>query len=569
MRRLRVKKIWLILLSAIAGIPLVSTLILFTVGACLYHTADFLQPDVEVNMEDYQLVEDGDSLRTSRYGSLYLNKYGLWEAKILGSPIERGAAYGAMGKDLLKYQEDVFVRQIHQLISSERWIKFLHKFVVVFNRNMAKHIPQEFREEIYAMSLSCTDEYNSYGTPYGRQLNYHAAHDIGHAMQEYMLVGCSSFAVWDEQSENGELVVGRNFDFYVGDDFAKNKILLFVEPTEGYKFASIAWSGMMGVLSGMNERGLTVTINAAKGAMPLSSAMPISLLTRQILQYASNIDEAYRIAQGYETFVSESLLIGSAEDGFAAIIEKSPDNISIYRAESSRLICTNHYQSEAFSRDKNNLKNIATSDSPYRYERLNELLEELSPIDTGEAAFVLRNRFGLGGKDIGLTNEKSINQFIAHHSVVFQPGRLRMWVSTSPWQLGEYVCYDLNEVFGKELPSGYSYALDEKNIAADTAALSSEYHRVILYKEQYKAVKEATLHKGALEQKQIEEFVSNNPNYFDTYNALGDFLIAIDETEQALSCFQKALTLEISGMSERKEIEKKIQKYDKRHGKRL
>jgi hypothetical protein len=335
------------LLSAIAGIPLVSTLILFTVGACLYHTADFLQPDVEVNMEDYQLVEDGDSLRTSRYGSLYLNKYGLWEAKILGSPIERGAAYGAMGKDLLKYQEDVFVRQIHQLISSERWIKFLHKFVVVFNRNMAKHIPQEFREEIYAMSLSCTDEYNSYGTPYGRQLNYHAAHDIGHAMQEYMLVGCSSFAVWDEQSENGELVVGRNFDFYVGDDFAKNKILLFVEPTEGYKFASIAWSGMMGVLSGMNERGLTVTINAAKGAMPLSSAMPISLLTRQILQYASNIDEAYRIAQGYETFVSESLLIGSAEDGFAAIIEKSPDNISIYRAESSRLICTNHYQSEA------------------------------------------------------------------------------------------------------------------------------------------------------------------------------------------------------------------------------
>ena len=71
---------------------------------------------------------------------------------------------------------------------------------------MAKHIPDEYREEIYAMSLSCTNEYNSYGTPYGRQLNYHAAHDIGHAMQEYMLVGCSSFAVWDEESETKDLL---------------------------------------------------------------------------------------------------------------------------------------------------------------------------------------------------------------------------------------------------------------------------------------------------------------------------------------------------------------------------
>ena len=79
------------------------------------------------------------------------------------------------------------------------------------------------------------------------ELNYDAAHDIGHAMQEYMLVGCSSFAVWNQESADSSLVVGRNFDFYVGESFAENKIVLFMNPENGYKYASITWPGMMGV----------------------------------------------------------------------------------------------------------------------------------------------------------------------------------------------------------------------------------------------------------------------------------------------------------------------------------
>ena len=291
------RKILKIILLTLLGIPVLLLLVPLCIGTYLYCTADFLQPDVSVHLEECGLVIENDSVRRCTNGHLIMNKHGHWEAYLSGNAVERGSAYGLLSKDLLKYQEDVFVNQIHEIIPSEWWVEFLHKVIIVFNRDMGTHIPMELREEIYAMSLSCSDEHNAYGSPYVRQLNYHAAHDIGHAMQEYMLVGCSSFAVWDEESVTGDLLVGRNFDFYVGDRFAENKVILFVEPTEGYKFASVSWPGMMGVLSGMNERGLTVTINAAKGALPLSSAMPISLLTRQILQYASTIDEAYEIAK--------------------------------------------------------------------------------------------------------------------------------------------------------------------------------------------------------------------------------------------------------------------------------
>ena len=578
----KLKKIIVVVCCIVFVLPLILIAISFAVGACLYLTADFRQPDINPDLSQYELSVDTDSLKVCRDSRLCLNEYGLWEAYISGNSIERGLKYGALNKDLLRNQEDIFVNQIHEIIPSEWWVKFLHKVIIMFNRDMAKHIPDEYREEIYAMSLFGTDEYESYGTSYFRQLNYHAAHDIGHMMQQYMLVGCSSFACWDDESEDGDLIVGRNFDFYVGDEFAENKVVLFVNPTEGYRFASISWPGMMGVLSGMNETGLTVTINAAKGAIPTSSAMPISLLARHILQYASNIDEAYEIATQFKTFVSESLLIASANDGYAAIIEKTPEKIALYscqlsavsyqqsvsrvsvksQSQQSRLVCTNHYQSEEFENDDYNIENIATSDSPYRHKRLNELLDEKSPIDAEDAVSILRDRYGLGNADIGLSNEKSLNQFIAHHSVVFQPEKLRFWVSTSPWQLGEYVCYELdNSSEFNVLSSEFRVQRSEFNVQSSEFRVQ-DYDRVCRYRSQYKTITTAIRDNQNITSEFIDEFISNNPNYFQVYNTLGDYELSRGNNEQAILYWNKALSLEIPRTTERDEIIGKIQKYD-------
>jgi len=136
------------------------------------------------------------------------------------------------------------------------------------------------------------------------------------------MVGCTSFSFWGGKSADKNLVVGRNFDFYVNDKFAENKIICFYNPSAGYKFMMVSWPCMTGVVSGMNEKGLTITINAAKSAIPTGASTPVTLLTREILQYASTIDEAYAIAQKRQLFVSESLMIGSLIDNKTAIIEK-------------------------------------------------------------------------------------------------------------------------------------------------------------------------------------------------------------------------------------------------------
>lgn len=529
-------------------------LVFFLCG--LYFSADMKQPDFsKVNTDPYTL-NVSDSLRI--YGPNYLkqNKYGLWEMMLKGDAPERGIAFGKLAEDLLHYQEEVFVKQINELIPSESYLKFLRVMLILFNRNLGEYVPEEYRKEIYGVSLSCTDEFNAIGTPYERQLNYHAAHDIGHAMQSYMLVGCTSFGVWGEESADSTLLIGRNFDFYVGDDFASNKLVSFYVPDSGYRFVSIGWAGMTGVLSGMNEAGLTVTINAAKSTLPVSAATPISVLCREILQYASTIQEAYQIAERHKTFVSESILIGSAKDGKAAVIEKSPGKIALFGSEGDRILCTNHFQSEAFADDKYNRENIAMSDSPYRFDRLNELINEYSPIETVDAVEILRNYQGVGGHDIGLTNEKSISQFIAHHSVVFKPEQLKFWVSASPWQMGEYVAYDLNEVF-ERLPQA-DLAIEEEIIPADTFLLTSAYQDLLTYRELTREIRQHIRTGEPLEEVAIYRYQKTNPEYFYTWELCGDYYAASGEMEKALLCWKTALQKEIPQVSERQGIEKKI-----------
>ncbi len=514
------------------------------------------------------LWERRDSAGVRRFGPnvLHRSASGLWELKVTGKAFERGYAIGKLSEDLLYYQEKVFVDQIRAMVPSERYLRFLRFFTALFNRNLGDHVMEEFQHEIYGISLSCTHEYDFLGTPFERQMNYHAAHDIGHALQDYMLVGCSSFAVWGAQSADSSLLVGRNFDFFVGDDFARNKQVAFYFPDSGYRFASVGWPGMTGVLSGMNETGLTVTINAAKSAIPLSAATPISLLTREILQYASTIAEAYAIASRRETFVAESILVSSAQDGRAAVIEKSPRKTSLYFPGEQRLISTNHFQSEAFATDKRNRENMRTSDSPLRYARLRELLDRAGPLDPAGAVSVLRDRMGVNNRNVGLGSQLSINQFIGHHSVVFQPGQRLMWVSTGPWQAGAFVAYDLGALFRPGADFSGELSVPLKTIPADSLLCGPVLDSLLRFRALTGQLRAAITHATRVEEPLLQEYIQTNPHYFQTYEMLGDYYHAFKNDSTAVRSWNLALKQIMPGRDDQVRLQDKIHRIRVRKG---
>lgn len=577
-------KVALLVLAAAVALPLVC--LLFLVSAVyVYPLLPHRVPCGAVDTSRYEVQEYGRS-RVCGSSELRRNGYGWWELETGGTPEEIGAESGALMKDLIARQEDVFVSKIEEYIPSRTYRSFLCRLVLFFNRNMDRHIPEEFLTEIYALSRFAPEKYGIYGPAYERQINYHAAHDIGHMMQGYMLVGCTSFAARNGASMDSSLVCGRNFDFYFGDGFAENRLVTLCRPDSGYAFVHVGWPGMSGVVSGMNSEGLTVTINASSGPLPMKSAMPVTLLTRRMLQYASTVSEAVSFAEDADIFVSESILVCSARERRAVIIEKNPERTCVYDpdsiscagsgrdAVSLRLLksgfvaCSNHFQSAGFADDSYNAENIRMSDSPYRLSRVYELADSIGPVGYTEAVRILRDRRGLHGKDIGLFNQKAINQSIAHHSVVFKPEEKLMWLSTSPWQGGSYVCYDLSDAFS-EHPGGGLRIRKDMEVAPDSVYVNETVPLIGEYRQLAAEVEAAVAGKGEVSWQQVQRLMDINPCYFGAYALAAEYMAASGEPASAVRYMRKALQMEIPSEGERAALEEKLARYEKLAGRFL
>ena len=510
-----------------------------------------------IDSKEYNRIKVSENHYTLNENWLKKVDEGIWVMYVEGSPYERGRAYGVLSKELMEVQEDAFVSQLNEMIPSAFFQQFLRVFISWFNRDMEDYIPSEFKNEIYGVSKSFSEKYDFIGPKFYRILYYHAAHDIGHALADLRIVGCTSFSVNNDRTNDNGLLIGRNFDFYMGDDFAKEKLLLIMKPDSGYAFASYSWAGLTGVVSGINEQGLTVTLNASKSDVPLTAKMPISLLAREILQYAKNVDEAIAIAKKRETFVSETLMIGSKNDDKTILIEKTPTKFDVYDSQQDVTVCANHYQSKLFENELVNKDNIKWSDSRFRHERVEELLENKEKIDVNGIVTLLRDRKGGGGKDIGNGNYSAVNQLIAHHSIVFQPDSLRFWVSTAPFQLGDFLGFTLNNLGTQKMILDSSYT-----ISKDPFVESSEFTSFQQFRKQKQRINQNMLFGRSLElsDEEVKQFIKTNPKSYETYSLLGNYYLGKELNCEALKYFNKAVTFKVASLSEEEGIKEKINK---------
>lgn len=494
---------------------------------------------------------------------LLKNKHNLWELYVEGDPLERGLAIGSLTDSLLKKQEHVFFDRVNVLIPSRFKRSIVMNFVDWYNRKLYLNVNNEYQAEIYGLSRYSPKDLDYVAPNFLRDMYLHGAHDIGHAVQDLGIVGCTSFAVWGNKTEDGSLLLGRNFDFYAGDAFAKDKIVAFVRPKEGYPFMMLTWPGMIGVCSGMNSEGLTLTINAGKSKIPLSAKTPISIVTREIVQYARTIDEAIAIAKKKKVFVAESIMVGSANDNKAVLIEIAPDYFDVFEIPNgNQLVCSNHFQSDALKENKRNVEQIKNSHSQYRFDRMTQLLDENPKITPRIAVDILRNKEGLNNLPLGYGNDRALNHLLAHHGIVFQPSKRLVWVSAGPYQLGEFVCYDLNSIFKNKKANDSIVSLEDekRNIAKDPFLETVAYQNYEQFRIEDKKMDLFLEKKQDLPSDFIGYYQSLNPDYWVVYYKAGLYFYRNKKYVLAQEQFEKALAKEISTLPEKEKIANYLKK---------
>jgi isopenicillin-N N-acyltransferase-like protein len=160
------------------------------------------------------------------------------------------------------------------------------------------------------------------------------------------MTGCSTVAVPAGGSPDGVPRMGRNLDFFSFDVADKATILLAYHPTGKYAFVSVAWPGMIGVLSGMNEKGLCLANMEVKRNPRWPSALPYTLLYRSILEQCATVDQAIALLEKSQRQTANNLMLIDAQ-GNRAVAEITPESVHVRQAPpTAALVCTNHQRGD-------------------------------------------------------------------------------------------------------------------------------------------------------------------------------------------------------------------------------
>lgn len=478
-------------------------------------------------------------------------KDNLYRMCLTGDPFTLGYANAALTQDLIKEQEQNLLDTVRQFVPSKINLWLLKRYVFLRNKNLPSFVKEEYQVEIYGLSRGYQDPFPEIAPLYHRLLNYHAAHDISHAVMDNPLVGCTSFAAWGKHTKNGHLLLGRNFDFSAGRCFDANKIVCRVKPDKGIGYISVSWAGMIGVVSGINDQHIAVTINAARSSSSPTIGTPASLVMREIMQNASALEEAIRIIQESQVFVADCYLIADGKTGKAVVVEKTPRATAVRNAEGEYIICANHLLTNELKNDEANQKYMREGTSVLRYERMKELVcQNAGALDAARIAEVLRDREVKGVSKPGLGNAAAINPLIATHSVIIDVTDGIIWVSVSPHQLGKFIPFTLDNF---DSASGITI------IPEDPILNNGSYDRFVKSSELITKAQALLKEKRREEAKLLlEQAAYLSPDYYLPYMLLGKIEFEKGNSSKARELLEKSLEHYPSYESERKQIENTI-----------
>jgi hypothetical protein len=381
-------------------------------------------------------VEERDGVRFAGRG--WTVKRGVRIVSLAGTPEEIGAQHTALLREAMMADEAVLWSGFRDVVPFGPARALLFDVARLEYRRVDRGFPDERRRELAAeaQAFAKDDPYVEHMPTYPRMVFLHALYDIALGFEHSPLLACTSFGLTPSDTTDRHALFARAFDFEAADVFDRDKVLFFVREDGKIPFASVAWPGLVGVVTGMNAAGVAVAVHGGRAREPSKTGTPVIFGLREALSGARNAREAAAILTQQDVMVSHLVFIGDAKGTFL-VVERAPGVPATTR--DARAV-TNHFEGP-LAGDPADTRVRATTTTLARRARIDELLQSVGArrASVASAVEMLRDHACAGDEKCPPGDRRAIDAFIATHGVVFDLESLETWVSEGPHMSGAFV----------------------------------------------------------------------------------------------------------------------------------
>jgi hypothetical protein len=372
---------------------------------------------------------------------------GFLQIRVAGSPYDMGLQHGELLREEIRSLLDAVN---HHVLYGQPGIAGwgLRRGCRTVARLMEPYIPRRHRLEMAGVARAADVDYRDI-------LLVNCFDDVLANLRilaaMFGQLGCSGFAANADEALGGELICGRNLDYFVnsavGDEvwaatnYLKQHVMVVEHDPEGAtRFVSIGWPGFVGVATAMSEAGMVASALVVATIRNRPLATPAPFIYRRIVEETSRIDNAIEIVQRSRRTQGHNLLLASAEDRAAAVVEYTPWRLAVRRPEHGWLATTNHFVDPAMAQRYAQFEVLSSTD---RFARLGDLcsadsLGQGDPTTARQVLLDTETRSADANEYCTVFNPCTI------YSTLFAPESKRMWIRVADRPERTFEPIDLN-----------------------------------------------------------------------------------------------------------------------------
>lgn len=365
----------------------------------------------EADMVPARIAPGAPRKKIAEYGPAYLEQIG--ETRVIhlrGSYYDMGYQHGMMLKE-----EIALGAKLIRTVGMLAWNKSFKKSSREAWQRTSPFIPQKYKDEIKGMA-------DATGLPIDIVEDFTIFPELFH---------CSGFAVWGKATKDGALLHGRVLDYMREVGLDKWALVIIQEPNDANAFVNVGYSGMIGSVTGMNDKHVAIGEMGGGGGEQWDG-MPMTLLVRECLETCGTLEEVRRLMAAtprtceYYYVISDS----KAENGRGSAygVGSTPGEI--------QFIAPNQY-----------------------HELLPRPVEDAVLLSAGSRYQCLANRvekiYGEINIQIALDiMARGVSMSSNMHNALFKPETLDMWVCNStieqPGCNRPYIHYNINALLNEK-----------------------------------------------------------------------------------------------------------------------